>query len=160
MTLPASGNQISFNDLRVELAVPSQAPFSITSASTGIYVTINTNSPNKPDASTPHAISEWYSYNHTAATCNNIVTAARTTANASQTDPTNCGGGGNEYTNGQYDLYSTNCSDLTSPTGCTIYLVGCTSTAYANGIRGFENGGSYYLLDASSNITSTGACNQ
>lgn len=66
MTLQSSG-QISFNDLRVELAIPSQAPFSITDAATGVYVTINTASPSRPNASTPHAISEWYSYNHTAA---------------------------------------------------------------------------------------------
>lgn len=67
MTLPSSGNTISFNDLRVELGISSQAPFSITSASTGLYVTINTNSPSYPNSSTPHAISEWWSYNHSAA---------------------------------------------------------------------------------------------
>lgn len=75
MTLPSSGNTISFNDLRVELGVSSQAPFSITSASTGLYATINTNSPSYPNASTPHAISEWWSYNHTAtsgATCYSV----------------------------------------------------------------------------------------
>jgi hypothetical protein len=66
MTLPASG-QISFNDLRVELGISSQAPFSITTAATNGYVTINTNSPSYPNSSTPHAISEWYSYNHNAA---------------------------------------------------------------------------------------------
>jgi hypothetical protein len=68
MTLTGSG-QISFNDLRVELGVSSQAPFSITSAATGVYATINTNSPSYPNSSTPHQISEWYSYNHNAATC-------------------------------------------------------------------------------------------
>lgn len=63
MTLPASG-QISFNDLRGELGVSTQSPFSIASASAGTYATININSPDRPNSSTPHAISEWYSYNH------------------------------------------------------------------------------------------------
>lgn len=65
MTLPASG-QISFNDLRIELGVSSQAPFSIASASTGVYATINTAGSSYPNDSTPHAISEWYSYYHDA----------------------------------------------------------------------------------------------
>lgn len=158
MTLPASG-QISFNDLRVELGISSQAPFSITTAATNGYVTINTNSPDRPNSSTPHAISEWWNYNHNASACNSLGTFP-TTATDPQTDPTNCAGGGNEYTNGSFALYSTNCSDLTSPTGCTIYLSGCTSTAYANGIRGFTDNSNYYLLNASSNITTNGGCNQ
>ena len=64
MALPNSG-QISFSNLRTELGIPSQAPFSITSAATGVYVTINQNSPSKPNSTAPHAISEWYGYNHT-----------------------------------------------------------------------------------------------
>jgi hypothetical protein len=82
MTLPASG-QISFNDLRVELGISSQAPFSITSASTGLYVAINTNSPDRPNSSTPHAISEWYSYNHNAssATCYSVFNGGGGTSN-------------------------------------------------------------------------------
>lgn len=159
MTLPASG-QISFNDLRVELGIPTQAPFSITTAATNGYVTINTSSPSYPNSSAPHAISEWYSYNHNASVCNNLGSFA-TTATDPQSDPSNCGGGGNEYTNGTYTLYSTNCSDLTSPTGCTIYQnSGCTTTAYAFGIRGFTDSSLYYLLDASSNITTDGICLQ
>lgn len=82
MTLPASG-QISFNDLRVELGIPLQAPFSITSASTGIYVNINASSPNYPNASAPHEISEWYNYNHTAtsATCYTVFNGGAGTSN-------------------------------------------------------------------------------
>lgn len=79
MVLPSSG-QISFNDLRVELGVSSQAPFSITSASTGIYATINTISPSYPNSATPHQISEWYSYNHSATTTTTSTTTTTTTA--------------------------------------------------------------------------------
>lgn len=64
MALPTSG-QISFNDLRTELGIPSQSPFSLTTAAEGGYVTINTSSPSRPSASKPHKISDWYGYNHT-----------------------------------------------------------------------------------------------
>lgn len=158
MTLNGSG-QISFNDLRVELGVSSQAPFSITSAATGVYATINTNSPSKPDASTPHAISEWYSYNHNAAACAPLNSGASLSyATTTPADPTNCGGGGNEYTNSQV-FYSNDCSTLGS--GCTVYSTSaCTTTAYNAGVRYINDGGTYYALNASSVVSATGGCNQ
>ena len=64
MALPLSG-QLSFSAIRTELGVPSQAPFSITTAATGGYVAINQSSPAKPNSSAPHAVSEWYGYNQT-----------------------------------------------------------------------------------------------
>ena len=64
MPLPSSG-QISFSNLRTELGIPSQAPFSLTAAAEGGYVTINSSSPSRPSASEPHKISDWYGYNHT-----------------------------------------------------------------------------------------------
>lgn len=86
MALPSSG-QISFNDLRTELGIPSQTSFSITSAATGGYVAINQNSPSKPNSTAPHAISEWYGYNHTfsaarSITIDLIVTSGTTTLTA------------------------------------------------------------------------------
>ena len=72
MALPNSG-QISFSNLRTELGIPSQAPFSITSAATGVYVTINQDSPSKPNSTAPHAISEWYGYNHTFSAARSIT---------------------------------------------------------------------------------------
>lgn len=72
MPLPSSG-QISFSNLRTELGIPSQAPFSITSAATGGYVTINQSSPSKPNSTAPHAISEWYGYNHTFSAARSIA---------------------------------------------------------------------------------------
>lgn len=74
MALPTSG-QISFSNLRTELGIPSQAPFSITSAATGGYVTINQSSPSKPNSTAPHAISEWYGYNHTFSAARSIAIA-------------------------------------------------------------------------------------
>lgn len=65
MTLQASG-QISFNDIRIELGVGSQSPFSLESASLGLYAAINTDSPSFPDGTAPYLISDWYGYNHSA----------------------------------------------------------------------------------------------
>ena len=65
MTLTGSG-QISFNDIRIELNVPSQAPFSIRSASLGEYGAIQQCQTPFPSAKSPHNISNWWGYNHSA----------------------------------------------------------------------------------------------
>lgn len=67
MALPLSGT-ISMNDIRVELGVPSQSPFSLSAASVGAYATINICSASRPNSTSPYSISEWYGYNHSA-TC-------------------------------------------------------------------------------------------
>ena len=68
MALPSSG-QISFSDINTELDRSSTAQHSLKDGQTGVYDPINTtNSPaNRPNGSTPHQISEWYSYDHDAA---------------------------------------------------------------------------------------------
>jgi hypothetical protein len=65
MTLPLSGS-LGMNDIRTELGIPSQAPFSLASASLGIYVPLNQNSFYRPTPSAPFTISSWYGYNHAA----------------------------------------------------------------------------------------------
>lgn len=67
MALPPSGT-LSMNDIRVELGISTQSPFSLADASTGVYVAINTCSQYRPNGVSPYAISEWYSYCHTC-TC-------------------------------------------------------------------------------------------
>ena len=61
MALTASG-QISLGDISIEMGV-SPSNVSLTTQST---TDINTNSESKPDGSTPHAVSEFYSYDHSA----------------------------------------------------------------------------------------------
>ena len=61
MALPASG-QISMDDIRVELGVPTQSPFGINEAGLGTYVSINQFSPSKPPSSGQVSLSDWYSY--------------------------------------------------------------------------------------------------
>jgi len=65
MPLPSSG-EISFSDINTELGQSSDAELSIDDAAQGNVSTINTNSANTPDSSTPHSISEWYGYDHSA----------------------------------------------------------------------------------------------
>lgn len=64
MALPASG-QISMDDIRIELGVPSQSPFGINEARLGTYVAINQFSASKPPSSGQVSLSDWYSYSQT-----------------------------------------------------------------------------------------------
>ena len=64
MALPLSG-QISMDDIRIELGVPSQTNFDINTARSGGYVTINTCSTYKPPSSGQISLSDWYGYNQT-----------------------------------------------------------------------------------------------
>jgi hypothetical protein len=52
-------------EIRTELQVPSQAPFSLNTAANGGYGSINPASPNKPSGADPDSLSEWYGYDHT-----------------------------------------------------------------------------------------------
>ena len=65
MALPSSGT-ISMSQIRTELGIPNQAPFSLDTAENGGYVAINQNSASRPNAANPASMSEWYSYNHSA----------------------------------------------------------------------------------------------
>jgi hypothetical protein len=65
MTLPLTGT-LEASDINVELGRSATATFSIKDAATGVYGAINTCSPYYPNATAPHAYSEWYGYNHNA----------------------------------------------------------------------------------------------
>ena len=56
------GGQISLGDIATEMGV-SLSNVSLTTQST---TDINTSSPSYPDGATPHAVSEFYSYDHSA----------------------------------------------------------------------------------------------
>jgi hypothetical protein len=66
MALPSSGT-ISMSQINTELARSSTANISLDTAENGGYGAINQNSSSRPSANNPAAMSEWYSYNHTAA---------------------------------------------------------------------------------------------
>tara|TARA_B100000497_G_scaffold126421_1_gene165263 strand:- start:27 stop:476 length:450 start_codon:yes stop_codon:yes gene_type:complete len=66
MALASSGT-IKFSEINTELGRTSTSSnTSLTSLNTGAHVSINSNSTSKPNSSTPHQMSEWYSYNHSA----------------------------------------------------------------------------------------------
>lgn len=65
MALQASG-QIAMSDINLELGRLSNDQISLNDAEDGVYAVINTNSTNRPSSIDPAAMSEWYSYNHSA----------------------------------------------------------------------------------------------
>lgn len=69
MALPTTG-QISLNDVRGELGLPTQAPFKLKDAIDGVYVALNTNSPTLPTTGGTYKLSNWYGYCHD---CGGIV---------------------------------------------------------------------------------------
>lgn len=68
MALPLSGT-LTMNQIRAELGIPAQAPFSLDTAENGGYVALNPCSPYLPSSGNPASISEWYGYNHTINCC-------------------------------------------------------------------------------------------
>ena len=61
MALPTSG-LISMDMIRAELGVPTQSPFSLNTARSGGYVTLNPNSPTLPPATGQVSLASWYGY--------------------------------------------------------------------------------------------------
>ena len=60
MALPASGNPISINQVRAEMSNPNGSLKTLSTTD------VNAASSDKPDGSTPHSLSEFYSYDHSA----------------------------------------------------------------------------------------------
>jgi hypothetical protein len=135
MALPSSGT-LSMNDIRVELGIPAQSPFSLSGATMGAYVPLNECSPFKPNQFTPYQISEWYSYCHTCACDEFCLSYSPTSCNDACFLATFCDG-----CSGPCEPYYSDCQILTS--GCTLYTTsGGTTTApggyYSDGFSCFE----------------------
>lgn len=63
MALPTSG-QITMDMIRAELGIPTQSPFSLETARTGGYKTLNPCSPSLPPTTGQAKLSHWYGYSH------------------------------------------------------------------------------------------------
>lgn len=68
MALPGSG-PLSLGDINVELGRSRTSTISLDAAENGSYGAINQNSTSRPSSSNPARVSEWYGYNHSAASC-------------------------------------------------------------------------------------------
>lgn len=112
MTLPASG-EVSMSMINTEFGRTSNtANTTLASASIGSYGTINTGnaSANRPDGSAPHAMSEFYSYDHDLVT---QATFNAWTGSFSSTTQINFGvlqTGGNTSTKTGYGIFVTGSS--------------------------------------------------
>ncbi len=150
MALPASG-PLSFNDIRVELGISSQSPFSIATAVTDGYDpgTVDRQfATTFPNSTTPHAVSEWYSYNPKA--CNNVISVAIVTGLGD--DQAVCGAG----------TYNNIYSDCTSYIGTGCYAFGaryaCRAQAYANQYIQEEFSGVNLLTDSTGLVINSWPC--
>ncbi len=74
MALQSSGT-ITMNDIRTELGIPTQTPFSLSNAVNGVYVPLNTCGPNVPSTTPPYELTDWYGYDHSypCCTCTNVT---------------------------------------------------------------------------------------
>jgi hypothetical protein len=123
MVLPVSPNQISFNDIRIELNVPSQASFNLRSASVGFYEPLQQCQSPFPNTATPDAIGEWHGYNHSATASLTInVTTDYTSSNCTDA----CAG--LEVGNDSLQAYTRDSSNYFGNTTCTT---GLTAGYYA-----------------------------
>jgi hypothetical protein len=103
------------SDIRNELQVISQSPFSLADATTGVYVTLNNCSPVKPNASTPYAISEWYSYCHLCA-CNLFCMTTGSTSCDCTGCCSHCGNGYIPANDGTGNCVLTSSAEVITPT--------------------------------------------
>ena len=135
MALTASG-QLSLGDIATEMGV-SLSDVSLTTQST---TDINTNSTSKPDGSTPHAVSEFYSYDHSASPS---LTAFNVDANPYGDGDSACAEGrtGAEWYHDGVDTYPT--------TGDTVYTDSGGSTNPSDGLYWMDTPASF---DVSSGI--------
>jgi hypothetical protein len=87
MVLPSTGNEISFNQIRIELLVPGATGFNLGDAASGVYNVIQNCQSPFPNATDPDSMSEWWAYDHsktgsffaegkTADSCFNVCNAA------------------------------------------------------------------------------------
>lgn len=149
MALPSSG-QISMNDIRIELGVPSQSPFGLNEARNGTYVTLNPSSPTLPPSTGQVSLSSWYGYSQTGGgspTYN--FQAARGTTGGTGTACSNAAGGLWFTT-----LYSY--TDTSFVDGNTYY--NSSGVAYNGGNLYFSDGASYGRISTTGVFTYLGAC--
>ena len=119
MAIASSGAIRLDADILVELGQGNEDGGGLSDASRGIIDTINTNNAvaDRPDGSTPHAMSEFYSYDHSASSGASIGSYGNGSSNILWT--------GNKLLNLQ-----TNSVDISSSAYCNTSVVGQTGHIY------------------------------
>jgi hypothetical protein len=158
--------QISMSDINTEFGLSATlANSSLTNASTGggSYPAINTSSPSYPNGVVPHAMSEFYSYDHDYATSTTTTsTTSTTTTSTTSTTLPPC------TFRGTWDIGSTAlqaCQGLSGTTsvysryaldiGVSVYSNSGCSTALGNG---YYSDSIEYFQVSSGQIVATGFC--
>jgi len=151
MPLQSSGT-ITVDDIYTELGnsnIGLSGGVALSALETGAFGSINTNSTNKPDGSTPYAMSEWYGYDH------NATGATLTAYNSSNF--------------GQLSAFNA-CSDKSSVTyyhdgalsepavGDTLYSDSAGTNSLAAGYYRLTTPGTWVLTNSSGTVTSAGSC--
>lgn len=138
MALPSSG-QLSASAINTELNRSSTLTISLASAAGGSYATINTTSQSYPNNVTPHLMSEWHSYNHSAVAseCYEVTSVGATEFNWTDSNGVfrtdNIGASTTLYVCSSTTPYETSAADLTvTPCSTTCYQVH-TTAAQASG---------------------------
>lgn len=81
MALPSTN--LGMGDINVEIDRSRTSQISLDSAESGDYVSINTNSEDRPNTGRPAAISEWIGYNHDAVGSLEISPTSRSVGSSS-----------------------------------------------------------------------------
>ena len=143
MAVPSSG-QLSLASIRGELENNTYSPYtsaatSLGSASNGTYGTINTNnaSADRPDGSTPHAMSEFYNYDHDKSGTTSGTLYYASDCGLDGSDACWFGTGGTYYWSGSgdpitngYDIYTNSSLTTAAPTGCYASFIGNVNGVY------------------------------
>lgn len=142
MTLPSSG-QISIGDIVTEKSL-AQGNDSLTSLST---TNINSNSaPNVPDQATPHAISEFYGYNHNAAASLTSYGSSTLQANAA-----------NACSQIVFTTYYHDGAGADPVTFDNVYSNSKGTAALGDGVYKYQSQNSWYSVSAGA-VTGFGGC--
>jgi len=159
MALTSSG-EIKMSQIYTELGRSSTATISLDTAENGGYATINTGSSSYPSSGNPAAMSEWYSYDHSASTGSQEFTIFGDYAFNEGGAEGACG----DTNADNYTLYfniGQGSGQSCPTTGVTVYSDSAGTSVFSGGNQWWKSNlcsASYYIMDDGSieGITSCG----
>ena len=141
------------SEINTELGRSSNATISLDSAESGTYGAINTSSPSYPNDARPAAMSEWYSYDHTASASGffSLINSGQSTSGAA------CGLTGPD----SLTLYHGTAGGFDCPViGRTVYTDAAQTTPFNGQSLYWQSPtcGSAYLITGTGYIENVVAC--